>query len=423
MPTDRKPLTDLAVKNAECRASRYELPDPKTPGLYLVVQPSGVKAFAFRYRFAGQARKLTLGQYPGLSLGQARKAVEQHRGTLARSIDPAAQKRDIREEEQRKKNRAMVADLCERYISEWTKAKNKSKSAGENERYCRRLIIPELGRRFVDEITFEEIETFLYKVLHRQTAAQKERKGGGGGDNIKAPVTANRVRSVLSKMFNLAETKFKMRPRNSNPVKGTPHNTERLRRRLAQTEELPRLAEALDFYAAEYPRKVAALWVLFLSGARVNEVNAATASEFRGDRIVKASHKTDAHIGAKEILLPPQAQAVLQRMTLDASGLLFGAGELRPVWEHVRERARCPTLQLRDARRTFASAAKSAGKTLEQAAAMLHHESVQTTRRYAWLFETAARVSVDETADALTGFMRGCDNLPHGKPVLATDPD
>ena len=55
-----KRLTQLSVENAKPRAIRVEIPDGGS-GLYLVVQPSGSKSWALRYRFAGKPTKLTLG--------------------------------------------------------------------------------------------------------------------------------------------------------------------------------------------------------------------------------------------------------------------------------------------------------------------------------------------------------------------------
>ncbi len=42
---------------------RREVPDGGLPGLYLVVQISGSKGWAVRYRHNGKPRKLTLGKY------------------------------------------------------------------------------------------------------------------------------------------------------------------------------------------------------------------------------------------------------------------------------------------------------------------------------------------------------------------------
>ena len=40
--------------------TRREVPDQHQRGLYCIVQPTGAKVFAVRYRFDGRPRKLTL---------------------------------------------------------------------------------------------------------------------------------------------------------------------------------------------------------------------------------------------------------------------------------------------------------------------------------------------------------------------------
>src|SRR5687768_11735669 len=56
-----KDLTTVAVANAKPRARRIEIPDGGAKGLYLIVQPSGARSWALRYRLGGQPKKLTLG--------------------------------------------------------------------------------------------------------------------------------------------------------------------------------------------------------------------------------------------------------------------------------------------------------------------------------------------------------------------------
>ena len=53
-------ISDLGVRALRGRAERYEQPAGGVNGLYIVVQPSGAKSWALRYRFAGRTRKLTL---------------------------------------------------------------------------------------------------------------------------------------------------------------------------------------------------------------------------------------------------------------------------------------------------------------------------------------------------------------------------
>jgi hypothetical protein len=66
-------LTDISIKNLKPSAQRREIPDQHQRGLYCIVQPTGAKVFAIRYRFEGRPRKLTL--QPGISLAAARKEI------------------------------------------------------------------------------------------------------------------------------------------------------------------------------------------------------------------------------------------------------------------------------------------------------------------------------------------------------------
>ena len=58
-------LTDRVVQQAKASGTRLEIPDAVLPGLYLIVQPTGAKSWAVRYRIGRRTRKLTLaGRYP-----------------------------------------------------------------------------------------------------------------------------------------------------------------------------------------------------------------------------------------------------------------------------------------------------------------------------------------------------------------------
>jgi hypothetical protein len=63
-------LTAVSVANARPGPQRREISDGGS-GLYLIVQPSGRKSWAIRYRFAGKPKKLTLDGALTLSLNAA----------------------------------------------------------------------------------------------------------------------------------------------------------------------------------------------------------------------------------------------------------------------------------------------------------------------------------------------------------------
>src|SRR5579864_7861463 len=84
-------LTDRVVQQAKPDRARVEIPDAVVPGLYLIVQPTGVKSWAVRYRVGKVTRKLTLrGRYPALSLVKARSAARIALESVSDGEDPAA---------------------------------------------------------------------------------------------------------------------------------------------------------------------------------------------------------------------------------------------------------------------------------------------------------------------------------------------
>ena len=65
------PLTDLWVRKIPPKTQRFEVLDGN--GLYIRVMPTGRKSWVFRYNFEGNARRMTLGSYPTMTLSQARE--------------------------------------------------------------------------------------------------------------------------------------------------------------------------------------------------------------------------------------------------------------------------------------------------------------------------------------------------------------
>ena len=87
-------LTDVAIRNARPKNRNYKLSDGG--GLHLLVTSSGGKLWRFKYRFNGKEKQLALGQYPHLSIVQARRQWEQAKALLAQGIDPSEKKREIK---------------------------------------------------------------------------------------------------------------------------------------------------------------------------------------------------------------------------------------------------------------------------------------------------------------------------------------
>ena len=63
-------------------------------GLFLFVPASGSKLWRMAYRFDGKSKLLSFGEYPAVSLKDARERREEAKKLLARNIDPSEQKRE-----------------------------------------------------------------------------------------------------------------------------------------------------------------------------------------------------------------------------------------------------------------------------------------------------------------------------------------
>src|SRR5579864_5818305 len=89
-------LTDAAVaKLAAKSGKRTDYPDGLIPGLVLRVSPEGSRSFSLTYRVKGSLRKrrLTLGSYPVITLGEAREGAREVLISAKAGKDPAAEQR------------------------------------------------------------------------------------------------------------------------------------------------------------------------------------------------------------------------------------------------------------------------------------------------------------------------------------------
>src|SRR5262245_50552479 len=106
-------LTAKQVEHAKPAPNkRIEIPAGPPKGLYLVVQSSGSKSWAFRYRWLGKSRKLTFPKpYPKMKLAAARAEAQAKVDELEAGNDPARiQEQEIEAQELSKESFKSVVD-------------------------------------------------------------------------------------------------------------------------------------------------------------------------------------------------------------------------------------------------------------------------------------------------------------------------
>jgi integrase len=174
-------LTDFQIKNLKPQVERYEVWEGKT-GFGVRVTPKGNKSFIYMYRFGGKARRLTLGNYPVMSLAEAHKKYAEAKEKVQLGIDPGAEAVSERMEERRAPT---VTILSHEYLQKW--AKPRKRSWREDERILKKDVLPQWGQRKAREITRRNVIQLLDDIVDR-----------GAG------IMANRTLAVIRKMFNFA---------------------------------------------------------------------------------------------------------------------------------------------------------------------------------------------------------------------------
>ena len=153
-------LTAIAIENIKPGPHRREIPDSGCCALYLVVQPSGRKSFAVRYRFQGKPRKLTL--VGVASLSEARKAATDALHQLEVGLDPAVVKRSAKASAKLAAANTLRA-VAESYLAgeERKPADKRLRTIASRRATFERLIYPALGDRPVGNIRRGEIVKLL----------------------------------------------------------------------------------------------------------------------------------------------------------------------------------------------------------------------------------------------------------------------
>lgn len=80
-------LTDTKIRAQKPRERAYRIADAQ--GLCLEVRPSSAKVWRYRYRHAGQASMITLGEYPTMGLADARAERDRLRALVRSGANPA----------------------------------------------------------------------------------------------------------------------------------------------------------------------------------------------------------------------------------------------------------------------------------------------------------------------------------------------
>ena len=373
--TNKVKLTKRVVESAIPDSSkRIVLWDTEITGLCVRIYPSGKKTYFLQYRNKDrETHKVKIGVHGTITTELAREQAVKLSLNISIGEDPSVK---IVSEN---KGQSMQ-DLADQYLSLHAKLKKAPKGYKEDSAILKDIILKKYARLKVDSIS-----TFDLQKLHSELQ--------------ETPYRANRVRALLSKMFNLA-IQWGWRP--DNPVIGVEKYQEYKRHRWLDEEEAQRLFSALGTY---YNQSVAnAIRLLLLTGSRRNEVLHARWEQFDLEKGIwtKPAHTTKQR-RMEHLPLSSQVLEMLKSMKAEADSPFLFPGkvpgkplqEIKKAWDTIRKKAGLPDVRLHDLRHTYASHLVSSGLSLSIVGKLLGHTQASTTQRYAHLADEPLREATE----------------------------
>lgn len=338
-------------------------------GFGVRLHSSGARSFVVSFRVGrgrgARSRRATIDRTDRVSLRKAREIAQ-------RWILDSREGRDPLEAARAPAQDTLFSELSARYLAEHAKPRKAPKSVENDESALRKHLLPAFGGRRLGEIRAPDVSAFLSRI------------------GTTRPVQANRIRALLSKMFNLAE-EWGLRPRGTNPTRGSKRFREKSRQVHVTGEQLRAILALL--VRLRVPT-AAAIRMMLYTGARPGEIlplrwepdpeRREPHLELERNRIVHPHSKT----GHRNILLGPLALgllAQLPRVGVYVFPSMTGEGPIQGVnkaWAAIRRDAGVPNLHLHDLRHVHATLLEECGAPFAVIQELLGHASPTTTKIY-----------------------------------------
>ena len=260
-------LSDLVVRQAKAAGKAYTLPD--IDGLSLAVSPAGNKSWHFRYYWLGKQQRMSLGNYPEVSLRDARSLRDEARALVAKDINPHRHRKQKRAAAKLAGEHTFDA-IYKKWLShrELSLKKGRQTTLSILPRVFAKDVLPALGKRSIYDIKRPDLLEVIAKIEKR-----------------KALSVAEKVRTWFNQLFRYALVivpDLEQNPASDLDVVALPlppvnHNP------FLRMADLPKLLQRLRKYRGRLQTQLG-LRLLLLTGVRTGELRLATPDQFDLDR-------------------------------------------------------------------------------------------------------------------------------------------
>jgi integrase len=357
------------------RAYYYDSKGPR--GFGIAVSAGGRKTFILYRKINKRPERIALGLYPDLSVELGRKKAAELNGLIAKGENPAAQKRQVRDEMTLKE---LFLQFGEHYASQ------------------KRTWL-EMQREFnvyLHAWHFRKISSIRRLDVVALQTSLKQKNG---------LYIANHVIRLLSSMFNRAsEWGWK----GENPVAHLSLFKETKRQRFLLPEEVAAFFDAVNAEPNKTIRDF--IYVCLLTGGRRANVQAMAWPQIDFNLKIWTVSAAEAK-GGETLTIPllPQVLEILtrRRETATSEWVFPGSGrtghlvEPKSAWKRILKAAGLSDLRLHDLRRTLGSWQAIMGSSLLVIGKSLGHKNASSTQIYARLSNSAVRESMEKATRAL----------------------
>jgi integrase len=379
-------INEKFVNELKAGSRRRQFTDDDTTGFGLRIDENGRKSFFYYAKVCGQNYFRGLGEWPALTVKDARAAALVWAGRASKWKQDGCLEEHNPFLRPRRTTVPALQELIYAYVANHLREHSLNPTRAENDvRLLTKKHFAPLLAKQLDKITTEDI-------VRARNAA-------------KGRYIQNSVVEFARRLFTWSTSsrsgKINFWPLAANPAKDISLNKTHKRKRFLQPEEVVRFEEQLAQLAREEDRDFRDVVTLLLAtGARKSNVYAMRWQDI-------SFHLQNWHVPMSksgesyDVPLTPRAMEVLERRRRDAPDgqvWVFPAAsksghivDIKKRWAVFRKRAGIPDVRIHDLRRTKGSYAALSGESLQKIAAVLGHKSLGSTQIYARLNEEAAR--------------------------------
>ena len=354
-------------------------------------QKSNAVSYVLFYRTKeGRQRWFTIGKHGAPWTPEAaREEAKRLLGDVARSADPAAEKRNAR-------NAQTVTELCDLYLADADAGRivtrrgtqKKPSTLALDRSLITRHIKPLLGPLRVAAVTRQDVERLMHDITEGKTATRAKTKARGLARVRGGKGAASRTVSLLGAIFTYAA---RHRMRADNPVHGVVRPADGRRERRLSDAEYESLGEALRMANSEsiWPAAIAVARFLAITGwrsgealtLRWDEIDLARRTALLGDTKTGRSMRPLSR-AACDVVRSVARSGELVFPASRGSGAVVMSG-FKKLWKRIAKLGGMPTeITPHVLRHSFASLAADLGYSEPVIAALVGHKGRSTTSRY-----------------------------------------